>query len=206
MHPSPFTLIQFFSLTTTRYGMHKRTNVQGLYCNSVFSQLSSQTWKSIHFGAWGSCILKYELLFSINSYWCWKFCPNGHKQVSQRLQSSQTRANINYNPYTCWSHNVHRHDFFLNYRVASEGNAYVHSQVIVAWLNSHSMFSFESITQKPIIQEIYEILSCQKTSTGDNVFVYWDKMCLNYGQNWQDGFLFGMQNAKVIVLLISVQV
>lgn len=38
------------------------------------------------------------------------------------------------------------------------------------------------------------------------MFVFWDQLCLNFGQNWQEGFLLGLQNSSVIVLLISSQV
>lgn len=46
----------------------------------------------------------------------------------------------------------------------------------------------------------------KKKKNGDEVFTFWDKQCLNYGQDWQLGFLHGLKNAKVILLLISEKV
>jgi hypothetical protein len=35
------------------------------------------------------------------------------------------------------------------------------------------------------------------------VYVFWDKKCLKFGQDWEYGFMFGLTHSKVIVLLIS---
>jgi len=35
------------------------------------------------------------------------------------------------------------------------------------------------------------------------IFAYWDKKCLNDGQDWEQGFLAGLKSSSIIVLLIS---
>lgn len=50
---------------------------------------------------------------------------------------------------------------------------------------------------------LYNRLAVQKQHDDSDVFVYLDTRCLNYGQNWQDGFVNGLRFSKVIVLLIS---
>jgi hypothetical protein len=52
---------------------------------------------------------------------------------------------------------------------------------------------------------IYEKLSPSKLS-GEDIFVFWDKKCLNFGQNWEDGFIHGITNSSAIILLISEKV
>lgn len=54
-----------------------------------------------------------------------------------------------------------------------------------------------------IVQVIYDLLAVKKTKTGYPLFVFWDKKCLNFGMNWESGFLTGLQTAKVVILLIS---
>lgn len=53
---------------------------------------------------------------------------------------------------------------------------------------------------------LYKKLAVRKQQNGQDVFVYLDKHCLNYGQNWQAGFLNGLKSSKVIILLMSNQV
>lgn len=67
------------------------------------------------------------------------------------------------------------------------------------------LFYFEHY-KKSVVQQVYETLATTKKANGDSVFVFWDKQCLNYGQNWEAGFLNGLRNATVIVLLISMKV
>lgn len=55
------------------------------------------------------------------------------------------------------------------------------------------------------MQALYERLACCLTKNGSPVYVFWDQKCLNYGQNWEAGFLFGIQNSRVIILLISMK-
>lgn len=58
-------------------------------------------------------------------------------------------------------------------------------------------------TEKSVVEHIYESLSNQKQDNGDSVIVYWDKQCLDFGYNWEAGFMQGIMNACVIILLIS---
>lgn len=57
-----------------------------------------------------------------------------------------------------------------------------------------------------LVEVIYLKLAATKKPDGQSVFVFWDKKCLNYGQNWENGFLHGLQSAKVILLLLSMKV
>lgn len=57
-----------------------------------------------------------------------------------------------------------------------------------------------------MVQQVYDHLSRERTMTGDPVFLFWDQKCLNYGMNWEQGFLAGLTNAAIIVLLISLPV
>lgn len=50
---------------------------------------------------------------------------------------------------------------------------------------------------------MYDILAVKKSKTGLPFYVFWDKKCLNFGMNWESGFLAGLRTAKVIILLIS---
>jgi hypothetical protein len=45
-----------------------------------------------------------------------------------------------------------------------------------------------------LIQLLYEALAVCKKKSGTPVSVYWDKKCLNFGQNWEAGFLNGLKN------------
>lgn len=56
------------------------------------------------------------------------------------------------------------------------------------------------------VQLLYEKLAVQKLKSGMPVFVFWDKKCLNYGANWEEGFMNGLRRAKVIILLLSTKV
>jgi hypothetical protein len=46
-------------------------------------------------------------------------------------------------------------------------------------------------------------LAPHKMHNGNDIFVFWDKQCLNDGQDWEDGFLHGVTSSSVIVLLLS---
>jgi hypothetical protein len=87
----------------------------------------------------------------------------------------------------CWTHNLPQHDIFLNYRVATEGRQSLHS----------------SEPTSGIVQMMFEKLAIKKKKTGMPLFVFWDKKCLNYGQDWESGFLNGLKHSQVIVLLMS---
>jgi len=53
------------------------------------------------------------------------------------------------------------------------------------------------------VELIYWHLASQKSQYSRDLFVFWDKMCLNDGQDWEEGFLHGITNSTVIILLIS---
>lgn len=56
------------------------------------------------------------------------------------------------------------------------------------------------------MQQLYESLAKRRKSNGNPVFIFWDKKCLNYGQNWESGFLHGLNTSKCIILLLSIEV
>lgn len=53
------------------------------------------------------------------------------------------------------------------------------------------------------VQQFYERVAVMKTGAGLPVYAFWDKECLNDGQNWEKGFVAGLRNAQAIILLIS---
>lgn len=56
------------------------------------------------------------------------------------------------------------------------------------------------------VKTIYDALSkSMKTKTKDAVFVFWDEMCLNIGQNWEKSFLQGLLSSRIITLVISMK-
>eukprot|EP00026_Physarum_polycephalum_P008042 Phypoly_transcript_08118.p1 GENE.Phypoly_transcript_08118~~Phypoly_transcript_08118.p1 ORF type:complete len:290 (+),score=34.75 Phypoly_transcript_08118:597-1466(+) len=93
--------------------------------------------------------------------------------------------------HKCKSHNRDKHDIFLSYRVSTEGG------------KSH----FSTVEQSGgLVEQIYWKLAPQKLQFGAPIVVFWDKMCLNDGCDWEEGFLYGITSATVIVLLLSNQV
>lgn len=96
---------------------------------------------------------------------------------------------------TCWSHNKHTHDFFINIGFHQKEH-----------LSQPNWYEIVLFFKKTVIQVLYDSLSCKKRENGESIFVFWDQECLNFGQDWQRGFLLGFVNTKVIVLLISAQV
>lgn len=50
---------------------------------------------------------------------------------------------------------------------------------------------------------LYKKLAVKKQLNGGDIFVFLDKQCLNYGQNWEVGFLNGLKYSTVIILLMS---
>ncbi len=48
----------------------------------------------------------------------------------------------------------------------------------------------------------YEHLSAQKYE-GNPIFVFWDKKCLCFGEDWELGFMRGVVYSKVFVFLLS---
>ncbi len=57
-----------------------------------------------------------------------------------------------------------------------------------------------------MVQVIYDKLAVKKKKSGIPIFVFWDRKCLNFGQDWEKGFLNGLIKSQVIVLLISTKV
>eukprot|EP00026_Physarum_polycephalum_P003518 Phypoly_transcript_03531.p1 GENE.Phypoly_transcript_03531~~Phypoly_transcript_03531.p1 ORF type:complete len:802 (+),score=106.01 Phypoly_transcript_03531:131-2407(+) len=88
----------------------------------------------------------------------------------------------------CKSHNSEMHHIFVSYRVESEGKK---SPFMLAEGDGG------------FVELVYWKLAPQKLQHGAEVFVFWDKMCLNDGCNWEDGFLHGITSSNVIVLLLS---
>lgn len=78
--------------------------------------------------------------------------------------------------------------------------------LIQRYSRTFSSIDFLIIHKEPtrgFVQLLYETIAVMKTGSGLPVFTFWDKQCLNDGQNWQNGFLKGLQSSKVIILLIS---
>lgn len=51
---------------------------------------------------------------------------------------------------------------------------------------------------------MYERLAVKRNKENyESLFTFWDKKCLNYGQDWEQGFVHGIMNAQVISLLVS---
>ncbi len=74
---------------------------------------------------------------------------------------------------TCRAHNEVNHHFFLNYRSANE-------------------------------PDVAEILYNALASVKDyDVISFWDKKCLNLGQDWELEFMRFLTTSKIIILLLS---
>ncbi|KAJ3082332.1 hypothetical protein HDU99_002989, partial [Rhizoclosmatium hyalinum] len=85
------------------------------------------------------------------------------------------------NTTTLWRCNNHlsgEHDVFISYRVSSEAQ-------VAKWLAS----LIERVGRR----------RCNK-----DIRVFLDSNCLNKGEDWEQGFLNGLRNSKLIVYLISV--
>jgi len=78
--------------------------------------------------------------------------------------------------YKCKKHKKRKHDVFINYRVA---------------------------TDKDLALKLFLSLSSEKRSDGKSYQPYLDVQCLNDGEDWEMGFLYGLQGAAVALLLIS---
>jgi hypothetical protein len=64
----------------------------------------------------------------------------------------------------------------------------------------------EQEPKRGMVQLFYESFAGLRKKTGEPVFVFWDYNCLNFGQNWEQGFLNALVNSRAIVLLISMKV
>lgn len=92
------------------------------------------------------------------------------------MVTTKTVPSLLLHPKKCKSHLRLEHDLFTNYRVK---------------------------TELDVIEMLYKILAVQKRKDGNPLFVFWDKQCLNDGQNWEMGFMNGLQKSQAIVLLMS---
>jgi len=78
--------------------------------------------------------------------------------------------------WECKKHSLQAHDIFINYRVS---------------------------TESPLARELFKDLSGRTRSDGKPISVFLDQFCLNESESWELGFLNGLKNAALIVLLIS---
>lgn len=111
------------------------------------------------------------------------------------------------NEEKCWTHNIESHHIFINYRSSVEGRKTSSVSFVVPSYFSSSQYKCILI-QEPaggFVQLIYEKLS-QQLQNGIHCTVFWDKKCLNLGQNFENEFLHGLTSATVIILLVSFKV
>lgn len=107
----------------------------------------------------------------------------------------------------CWSHKQQKHTFFLSYRVSSEGSRCPLSQTVRKdFILIDDNLKMLQEPEQGLVQMVYNQLAVKKFNNGNPVFVFLDKHCLNYGQNWENGFLAGLKSSQIIVLLMSNQV
>jgi len=76
----------------------------------------------------------------------------------------------------CKEHSLKDHDVFINYRVAANADT---------------------------AQALFLLLSGVERCDGKRVQPYLDRYCLEDGRPWEEGFLVGISNAALIILLIS---
>ncbi|KAJ1527363.1 hypothetical protein HK096_010584, partial [Nowakowskiella sp. JEL0078] len=81
--------------------------------------------------------------------------------------------------WICKSHRLAKHTIFVSYRVAS------HLKLV------------ENLV--PFLEKV------GLRRLGRNTAVFWDRTCLNFAQDFQSGFINGLQKSAVIVYLISEQ-
>ena len=80
--------------------------------------------------------------------------------------------------------------------------------MIISCSNQMSLIFFIYI-QEPefgMVQKVYDLVAIKKNRKGQAIITFLDKYCLNYGQDWEKGFLDGLLGSGIILLLISVQV
>jgi len=78
--------------------------------------------------------------------------------------------------WTCKKHKVKEHDVFINYRVK---------------------------TEKDLAEKLFLALSLETKSDGKPIIPFLDAVCLNDGEDWEVGFLNGLEHAALLILLIS---
>eukprot|EP00026_Physarum_polycephalum_P001439 Phypoly_transcript_01440.p1 GENE.Phypoly_transcript_01440~~Phypoly_transcript_01440.p1 ORF type:complete len:1130 (-),score=207.03 Phypoly_transcript_01440:9-3374(-) len=108
--------------------------------------------------------------------------------VCSTNQHSAPAVDTQHQREKCKAHDKDHHHIFLNYRVKSEGRR-----------------SPLSSAEKDggAVEHMFQALAVKKTKLGQPLFVFWDCKCLNDGQNWELGFMHGLQQSRVIVLLMS---
>lgn len=136
-----------------------------------------------------SCLIRFKACF-----------PVGHT-------ASLDRAHQHESEEKCWSHDRARHDFFINYRVDAEGkqrgpSVCRYRKIAILIITISHAYNIQE-PEKGVAQLVYEKLAVERGNDSLPVFVFWDQQCLNYGQNWLVGFVNGLENSTVIVLLIS---
>jgi len=57
-----------------------------------------------------------------------------------------------------------------------------------------------------VVEIVYEHIAYLKKCNTEAVLAFWDKKCLNFGRNWEQGFIIGLLSAKVVILLVSEKV
>eukprot|EP00026_Physarum_polycephalum_P001582 Phypoly_transcript_01584.p1 GENE.Phypoly_transcript_01584~~Phypoly_transcript_01584.p1 ORF type:complete len:957 (+),score=134.40 Phypoly_transcript_01584:242-3112(+) len=87
----------------------------------------------------------------------------------------------------CKSHQADKHHIYLSYRADTEGGKALFTSMEGAG---------------GLVELVYWRLASQKLY-GSDLRVFWDKMCLNDGCDWEDGFLHGITSSSVIILLMS---
>lgn len=108
----------------------------------------------------------------------------------------------------CKAHFRSFHDIFINYRVSVEGKRHPNATKVCRICLFSSPFSLLSF-QEPeggMAELVYEMLARKRKRNNDAIISFWDKKCLNLGQNWENGFLHGISSSAVIILLISFKV
>jgi len=78
--------------------------------------------------------------------------------------------------WVCKKHKVKHHDVFINYRVKTEHD---------------------------LAEKLFLALSLETKADGKHVVPFLDAVCLNDGEDWEVGFLNGLENAALLILLIS---
>jgi len=78
--------------------------------------------------------------------------------------------------WKCKKHKVGKHDVFINYRVR---------------------------TDRDLATKLFYALSAETKEDGKAVRPFLDAVCLNDGEEWEAGFLNGLEKSAVILLLIS---
>eukprot|EP00026_Physarum_polycephalum_P002549 Phypoly_transcript_02556.p1 GENE.Phypoly_transcript_02556~~Phypoly_transcript_02556.p1 ORF type:complete len:750 (+),score=131.28 Phypoly_transcript_02556:408-2657(+) len=107
-----------------------------------------------------------------------------HIIQSRQIPDSHQHVLIN----RCKTHNSDKHHIFVSYRVDSEGK----------------QTPFTSVERAGgFVELVYWELAPQKLQYGSEISVFWDKMCLNDGCDWEEGFLHGITSSNMIVLIVS---